>query len=361
MDKDKIIEVLKTINHPEEKTDIVSSGILVNISGDEKKVKIILQFKKPVDALANSVKRACIQALNQKFGNELEFEIENIFPQRKIEERIPFKDVKKIIAVASGKGGVGKSTVAANLAVALANKGLKVGLFDADIYGPSVPKMFGVEDEKPPMKKIDGREYISTVEKFGVKLLSVGFFVSREQALIWRGAMATSAIKQLMEEGDWGELDVVVLDMPPGTSDIHLTLVQSVAVTGVVIVTTPQEVALADALKGVNMFRNKDINVPVLGLVENMAWFTPEELPENKYYLFGNGGGKRLAEELEVPLLGQIPIVQSICEAGDAGTPVALNNNRADGKAFANLAEKVLIALEERNQKEKTKKVEITK
>lgn len=361
MDKDKIIEVLKTINHPEEKTDIVSSGILVNISGDEKKVKIILQFKKPVDALANSVKRACIQALNQKFGNELEFEIENIFPQRKIEERIPFKDVKNIIAVASGKGGVGKSTVAANLAVALAKKGLKVGLFDADIYGPSVPKMFGVEDEKPPMKKIDGREYISTVEKFGVKLLSVGFFVSREQALIWRGAMATSAIKQLMEEGDWGELDVVVLDMPPGTSDIHLTLVQSVAVTGVVIVTTPQEVALADALKGVNMFRNKDINVPVLGLVENMAWFTPAELPENKYYLFGNGGGKRLAEELEVPLLGQIPIVQSICEAGDAGTPVALNNNRPDGKAFADLAEKVLIALEERNQKDKTKKVEITK
>jgi ATP-binding protein involved in chromosome partitioning len=221
--------------------------------------------------------------------------------------------------------------------------------------------MFGVEDEKPPMKKIDGREYISTVEKFGVKLLSVGFFVSREQALIWRGSMATSAIKQLMEEGDWGELDVVVLDMPPGTSDIHLTLVQSVAVTGVVIVTTPQEVALADALKGVNMFRNKDINVPVLGLVENMAWFTPVEHPENKYFLFGNGGGKRLAEELKVPLLGQIPIVQSICESGDAGTPVALNSDRPDGKAFANLAEKVLIALEERNQLEKTKKVEITK
>jgi ATP-binding protein involved in chromosome partitioning len=361
MDKDKIVEVLKTIHHPEEKIDIVSSGIMINISGDDKKVKIILQFKKPVDALANSVKRASLQALNEKFGTEFEFEIENIFLQRKVEERIPFKDVKNIIAVASGKGGVGKSTVAANLAVALSKKGLKVGLFDADIYGPSVPKMFGVEDEKPPMKKIDGREYISTVEKFGVKLLSVGFFVSREQALIWRGAMATSAIKQLMEEGDWGELDVVVLDMPPGTSDIHLTLVQSVAVTGVVIVTTPQEVALADAIKGVNMFRNKDINVPVLGLVENMSWFIPAEHPENKYFLFGNGGGKRLAEELKVPLLGQIPIVQSICESGDAGTPVALNSDRADGKAFANLAEKVLIALEERNQSEKTKKVEITK
>jgi len=361
MTNEDILEVLKTIHHPQEKENIVESGMVANIAIDEKKVKIILQFKKPVDALANSVKRNCIQALNNKFGNEIDFEIENLFTKRNIEERLPFNGTKNIIAIASGKGGVGKSTVAVNLAVALAQQGLKVGLLDADVFGPSIPKMFGIEDATPPMKEVDGVNYISTVEKYGVKTMSVGFFVSKEQALVWRGPMATSALKQLIEEGYWGELDIVLIDLPPGTSDIHLTLVQTVAVTGAVVVTTPQDVALADAIKGINMFRTKDINVHVLGLVENMAWFTPAELPENKYYIFGNGGGERLAKELNINLLGQIPIIQSICEGGDNGTPVALNSQRADGKAFAELAKKVLIALEERNKFEDTKKVVMNK
>ena len=361
MNKEKILEALKKVRHPEEKTNLVASGIVTGISVEGKKVKIILQFKKPVDPLANSVKRACIQTITEAFGNEIELEIENIFPQRKIEKKIPFQGAKNIVAVASGKGGVGKSTIAVNLAVALANKGLKVGLLDADIFGPSIPKMFGIENVKPSVENVDGHKLISTVEKFGVKLLSIGFFVSHEQALIWRGPMATNALKQLMEQGNWGKPDVMLIDMPPGTSDIHLTLVQSVAVTGVIIVTTPQEVALADALKGINMFRNSQIKVPVLGLVENMSWFTPAELPENKYFIFGDGGGGRVANELNVPLLGQIPIVQSICESGDKGIPVALNAQRADGKAFAELAKKVLMAIEERNKFEATKKVEIIK
>ncbi len=361
MTKEDILDVLKNVIHPVEKNNIVDLGLVANIAIDEKKVKIILEYKKPVDPLANSVKRNCNQVLTEKFGNEIDFEIENLFLKRNIVEKLPFNGTKKIIAIASGKGGVGKSTVAVNLAVALAQKGLKVGLLDADVFGPSIPKMFGIEDAKPPMKEVDGVKYISTVEKYGIKIMSVGFFVSKEQALIWRGAMATSALKQLMEEGYWGELDIVLIDLPPGTSDIHLTLVQSVAVTGVVVVTTPQEVALADAIKGVNMFRTKEINVPILGLVENMAWFTPAELPQNKYYIFGNGGGKKLAEQLNVPLLAQIPIVQDICEGGDNGTPVALNLQRADGIAFNELATNVLDAMEKRSKLEETKKVEINK
>lgn len=361
MNTEEVLEALKTVHHPEYKENLVDSGFVANIAAEERKVKIILQFKKPVDPLANSVKRNCIQALVEKFGNEIDFEIENLFTKRNIEERLPFNGVKNIIAVASGKGGVGKSTIAVNLAVALARQGLKVGLLDADVFGPSIPKMFGIEDAKPPVKEVDGKKYISTVEKYGVKTMSVGFFVSKEQALIWRGAMATSALKQLMEEGYWGELDIILIDLPPGTSDIHLTLVQSVAVTGVVVVTTPQDVALADAVKGINMFKTKEINVPVLGIVENMAWFTPAELPENKYFIFGNGGGERLAKELNISLLGQIPIIQSICEGGDNGIPVALNSQRADGIAFNELAKNVLIAVKERSKFEETKKVEINK
>jgi ATP-binding protein involved in chromosome partitioning len=234
-------------------------------------------------------------------------------------------------------------------------------LLDADIFGPSIPKMFGVEDAKPEIILVNGENLINPVEKFGVKLLSVGFFVSSDQALVWRGPMASNALKQLIEQGNWGNLDIVLIDMPPGTSDIHLTVVQSVAVSGAVVVTTPQEVALADALKGINMFRSETINVPVLGLVENMAWFTPAELPENKYYLFGKGGGEKLAKKLNVPLLAQIPIVQSICDGGDSGVPVALMTDRADGVAFKVLATNMMNSLAERNKKEATKKVEVTK
>ena len=258
--------------------------------------------------------------------------------------------VKNIIAVSSGKGGVGKSTVSANLAVALARLGYKVGLLDADIFGPSMPKMFDVEDERPYAERVDGRDLIIPVEKYGVKLLSIGFFVNPDSAVVWRGGMASNALKQLITDADWGDLDYFVLDLPPGTSDIHLTLIQTLAITGAIVVSTPQQVALADARKGIDMFTNDKVNVPVLGLVENMAWFTPAELPENRYYIFGKEGAKRLAEELHVPLLGQIPIVQSICEGGDEGRPVALDESTVTGMAFSDLARMVVDAVSRRNE-----------
>jgi ATP-binding protein involved in chromosome partitioning len=270
--------------------------------------------------------------------------------------------VKNVIAVSSGKGGVGKSTVAANLAVALAKLGYKVGLLDADIFGPSVPKMFQVEDARPYAELIDGRDLIVPIEKYGIKLLSIGFFVDPDQATLWRGGMASNALKQLIGDANWGELDYFVLDTPPGTSDIHLTLVQTLAITGAVIVSTPQQVALADARKGINMYTNDKVDVPILGLVENMAWFTPAELPENKYYIFGKEGAKQLAEEMNVPLLGQIPIVQSICENGDKGTPAALDSDTITGRAFLALAENVVKQTEIRNAGQApTKIVELKK
>ena len=257
--------------------------------------------------------------------------------------------VKNVIAVSSGKGGVGKSTVAANLAVALSKLGYKVGLLDADIFGPSVPKMFQVEDARPYAEMVDGRDLIVPIEKYGIELLSIGFFVDPNQATLWRGGMASNALKQLVGDAKWGDLDYFILDTPPGTSDIHLTLLQTLAITGAVIVSTPQQVALADARKGINMYMNDKVNVPILGLVENMSWFTPAELPENKYYIFGKEGTKKLAEELNVPLLGQIPIVQSICENGDKGTPVALDENSVTGQAFLELARNVVAQTEKRN------------
>jgi len=360
MEKDRIINALSKIRHPELNKDLVSLEMVNNVSVEGNKIKITLLFKKPVDPLANSVKKNVISTLQSELGKQFEIEVENVFPHHDLKEKVAFKGIKNIVAVASGKGGVGKSTVAVNLAVALASQGYKVGLLDADIFGPSIPKMFGVEDAKPGMVKVKGESLIEPIEKFGVKLLSVGFFVDPGQALVWRGPMATNALKQLMEQANWGNLDIVLIDMPPGTSDIHLTVVQTVAVSGAVVVTTPQEVALADAIKGINMFRSEAINVPVLGLVENMSWFTPAELPGNKYYLFGKGGGEKLAKKLNVPLLGQIPIVQSICDGGDSGKPVSLMADRADGIAFKVLATNMMNSLNERNKREATKKVEIT-
>jgi len=344
--REDILAALRTVKYPG-KEDIVTLKMVSekDISVDGKKIFITLHFSKPKDPFEKSIKKTCVAAIETMIDPQAEIRgnIKVEVPQRaaKAEEK-PLSKVKHIIAVASGKGGVGKSTISSNLAIALAQAGKKVGLLDADIYGPSVPTMFGTKEEKPFVEVIDGKNNIIPIEKFGIKMLSIGYFVDPNDALIWRGAMATGAVKQLITEADWGELDYFVIDLPPGTSDIHLTLVQTLDVSGAIIVTTPQEVALADARKGVNMFQNDKIKVPIWGLVENMAWFTPAELPENKYYIFGKDGGKKMAEEYQIPLLGQIPIVQSIREAGDNGSPVVLDTESITGKAFAALAAKVI-------------------
>lgn len=361
-----ILDALAKVRYPGTGKDLVSSGMVEdNIRIDGNKVTFSLLFEKPNDPFIKSVVKAAETAILTYVGPEVEIKGNIGVTARQAARPEPDKllpQVKNIIAVSSGKGGVGKSTVAANLAVALALQGYKVGLLDADIFGPSQPKMFHVEDARPYMEEVGGRELIQPAENYGVKLLSIGFFVNKEDAVLWRGAMASNALKQLIADANWGELDYFLIDLPPGTSDIHLTMVQTLAVTGAIVVTTPQEVALADARKGISMFMGEKIQVPVLGLVENMSWFTPAELPENKYYLFGKEGGKRLAESLHVPLLGQIPIVQSICEGGDSGKPVALNPDSITGMAFQELAENVVKQIEYRNEHlDPTRRVEVTK
>ncbi|MBI9062348.1 MAG: Mrp/NBP35 family ATP-binding protein [Marinilabiliaceae bacterium] len=361
-----ILDALKHVVHPGKGKDIVSLEMVEDdIRIDGKRISFSLLFDRANDPMVASLKKACVQAIKSYVGEDAEIE-GNIFvkikPKQKPVEIKPMNTVKNIVAVASGKGGVGKSTVTSNLAVALAKAGYSVGLLDADIFGPSIPKMFQTEDARPVLEKVNGKDKIIPVEKYGVKMLSIGYFVNPDDALIWRGAMATNALRQLINDGLWGELDYLLIDLPPGTSDIHLTLVQSISLTGAVIVSTPQDVALADAIKGVSMFKSKNINVPVLGLIENMAWFTPAELPDNKYYIFGKDGGKRLAEKLEIPLLGQIPIVQSIREGGDNGEPVALSDTSVTALAFAHIAEKVVQRVEHRNiAMPETKIVEIKK
>jgi ATP-binding protein involved in chromosome partitioning len=269
--------------------------------------------------------------------------------------------VKNIVAIASGKGGVGKSTIAANLAIAVAKLGHKVGIIDADIFGPSIPKMLGVEEERPQVKKLENKDLIVPIQKYDLKILSIGLFISKFDATVWRGPMASKVLQQLIRDTDWGELDYMFFDLPPGTSDIHLTLVQTVPVTGAIIISTPQDIALADAIKGISMFRGKAIEVPILGLVENMSWFTPEELPDKKYYIFGKDGAKKIAEKFDVPVLGQIPIVQSIREGGDSGVPPVIDN-KIIGKSFKDLAESFIKRIEYRNKHMKpTKVVEITR
>jgi len=360
-----IIEALEKVRYPGTGKDLVSAGMVeddIRIEG--MKVSFSIIFEKPNDPFIKSVIKAAETAILTYVSPDVEIKgnIRPIAPELvrpEPDELLP--DVKNIIAISSGKGGVGKSTVAANLAVALAGLGYKIGLLDADIFGPSQPKMFNVEDARPCMEDVNGRELIQPAENYGVKLLSIGFFVNKNDAVLWRGSMASNALKQLIRDANWGELDYFLIDLPPGTSDIHLTLVQTLGLTGAVVVSTPQEVALADARKGISMFTGEKIDVPVLGLVENMAWFTPAELPENKYYIFGKEGCKRLAEELDVPLLGQIPIVQSICEGGDNGQPVALNPDSITGAAFRTLAENVVEKVEERNQNQApTQRVIIT-
>lgn len=346
-----ILDALATVRYPGNGRNLVEAEMVAdNMRIDGMKVSFSLTFEKPTDPFMKSMIKAAETAIHTYVSPEVEVEITTESRQAarpEVGKLLP--QVKNVIAVSSGKGGVGKSTVAANLAVSLAKLGYKVGLLDADIFGPSVPKMFQVEDAKPYAENVGGRDLIVPIEKYGIKLLSIGFFVNPEQATLWRGSMASNALKQLVGDADWGELDYFILDTPPGTSDIHLTLLQTLAITGAVIVSTPQQVALADARKGVDMYTNDKVNVPILGLVENMAWFTPAELPENKYYLFGKEGCKQLAENLNVPLLGQIPIVQSICEGGDKGTPVALDENTVTGRAFLQLAAAVVRQVDRRN------------
>ena len=346
-----ILDALTTVRYPGSGKNIVEAGMVEdNIRIEGMKVSFSLIFEKPTDPFMKSVIKAAEKAIQVHVSKEVEIEgnisVKTLQAARpEVGKLLP--QVKNIIGISSGKGGVGKSTVAAN--VALAKLGHKVGLLDADIFGPSMPKMFQVEDARPYAETKEGREMIIPVEKYGVKLLSIGFFVDPDQATLWRGGMASNALKQLIGDADWGELDYFLIDLPPGTSDIHLTVVQTLAMTGAIVVSTPQAVALADARKGINMFTNDKINVPILGLVENMAWFTPAELPENKYYIFGREGAKRLAEEMNVPLLGQIPIVQSICENGDRGTPAALDENTVTGRAFLSLAAAVVRQVDRRN------------
>ena len=321
------IDALRHVRYPGTGKDLIESGMLeddIRISGYE--VSFSLIFQKENDPFQKSVVRAAEVALQTYVDPNVaaNIHIKQPTPSPSLKGRESKINAKQIIAIHSGKGGVGKSTVTANLAVELAQRGYRVGLLDADIHGPSMPKMFHTEDCRPVSVEVEGRTLIEPIEQYGVKMLSIGFFVNPESAVIWRGGMASNAIKQLIEDANWGELDYFLIDLPPGTSDIHLTLISELQLTGVIVVTTPQPVALTDARKGVEMFRNEKVNVKILGLIENMAWFTPAELPENRYYIFGKDGGKNLADELGIPLLGQIPLVQSIREGGDEGLPIAL-------------------------------------
>lgn len=360
---DEILKALTKVIYPG-KENIVSMGIVEKAESDENGIRIVLRSPRQKDPVITSLKHACVQALKDSFGADIIVsDIEVITPEPELQPRkspstlLPM--VTNIIAIASGKGGVGKSTIAVNTAVALAMKGYAVGLLDADIFGPSAPKMFNAESYHPEVISKEGTEHVIPLEKYGVKVLSVGFFVDPAEAVVWRGPMASNFLKQMITQGDWGKLDYLLIDLPPGTSDIHLTMVQEVGVTGAVIVSTPQDVALADAIKGISMFRSDKINVPVLGLVENMSWFTPAELPGNRYYIFGREGCRKLAETTGIPLIGQIPIVQGICESGDNGIPAAMGKDDT-ARAFADLAGEIVLKTDERNNNlEPTSRVEI--
>jgi ATP-binding protein involved in chromosome partitioning len=364
--QEQILNALSKIIHPEKKKDIVSLGMISEIQTGEKGISLILTPDKSNDPFISSIRSTIVRTLKDSLGSEVVINEIKVQPKvvvgkqpEKQREILPL--VTNIIAVSSGKGGVGKTTIAVNLAIALAREGYSVGLLDADVYGPSVPKMFNAEEYRPEVKRENNADRIIPMYKYGVKVLSTGFFIDPAEAVIWRGPMASNFLKQLITQGDWGTLDYLLVDLPPGTSDIHLTLVQEVPVTGAIVITTPQDVALADAIKGISMFRSDKINVPVLGLVENMAWFTPAELPSSKYFIFGKEGGKKLAEKMDVPLLGQIPLVQSICEGSDKGTPAALEDS-VSGIAFMELAGKVVENVEKRNKEQKpTIKLKITK
>jgi ATP-binding protein involved in chromosome partitioning len=364
--KDQILNSLRKIIHPEKGKDIVTLGMIGEIESGEDGISLTIVPEKSNDPFISSIKSTIVRTLKDALGPDTVISNIEVRPkqivgkhQEKPDNLLP--GITNIIAVSSGKGGVGKTTVAVNLAIALARKNYKVGLLDADVFGPSVPKMLDAEKYRPEVKRENNTDVIIPLTKYGIKVLSTGFFIDPADAVIWRGPMASNFLRQLIAQGEWGSLDFLLIDLPPGTSDIHLTMVQEVAVTGAIVITTPQEVALADAVKGISMFRSEKINVPVLGLVENMSWFTPAELPQNKYYIFGKEGGKKLAEKMGVPLLGQIPLVQSICESSDKGLPVVLEDSLA-GNAFMALADEVIKKVNKRNRDQQpTVKLQINK
>ncbi len=350
--KEQVLEALKNVEDPDLKKDLVTLGMIKDLEVKGKNVNFSVVLTTPACPMKEMLHKACVNAILHFVDPQAIVTIKmtsNVTSTKNNEPLLP--NVKNIIGVASGKGGVGKSTIASNLAIALVKTGAKVGLIDADIYGPSQTIMFDVVHEKPLMREINGKNKIIPVESYGVKLLSIGFFADPSQAIVWRGPMAAKALIQMFSDTEWGELDYLIVDLPPGTGDIHLSLVGAVPLNGVVIVSTPQLVALSDAKKGVGMFQVPSINVPVLGIVENMSYFTPPELPNNKYYIFGKDGAKKLAGELGVPLLGEIPLVQSICEAGDAGRPAVLQETTPQAIAFIEMASKVAQQLSIQNAK----------
>lgn len=351
MTQEKILEALGNVQEPDLGKDIVTLNMVKDIQIDGNYVSFTVVLTTPACPMKDMIKNACINAVkllvNKDAAVNVKFSANTTTKRNDPGTVLP--RVKNIIAVVSGKGGVGKSTVSSNLALALASGGAKVGLMDADIYGPSVPIMFGVRGERPMMVEIEGKGMIVPLEKYGIKLMSIGLLVDEKNAVVWRGPMASSAIRQFVTDVYWDELDYLVVDMPPGTGDIHLTLMQTVPVTGTVIVTTPQDVALADAKKGIAMFGQAQLNVPVIGLVENMSYFTPAELPDHKYYIFGKEGGRRLADEYDLPFLGQIPLVQSIREGGDQGEPIMVSNDEVTKAAFKEFASHVIRSVSMRN------------
>ena len=359
MTKEKVLEALSTVQEPDLGKDIVTLNMVQDIVIEKYYVSFTVVLTTPACPLKDLIKTNCINAIKTLVNKDAVVKVNftaNTTTKRK-DSRAILPKVKNVIAVVSGKGGVGKSTVAANLALGIAQGGAKVGLMDADIYGPSVPIMFGVRGERPLMMEVEGKGMIAPLEKYGIKLMSIGLLVDEKNAVVWRGPMASSAIKQFVSDVYWDELDYLIIDMPPGTGDIHLTLMQTVPVTGAVIVTTPQDVALADAKKGVAMFGQAQLNVPIIGLVENMSYFTPAELPANKYYIFGKDGGRRLAEEYDLPFLGQIPLVQSIREGGDAGMPVMMGSDEITKKAFEDFCAAVIRGISMKNANISTEKV----
>jgi ATP-binding protein involved in chromosome partitioning len=359
MTKDDVLRALSTVEEPDLKKDLVTLNMVRDIEIDGNNISFTVVLTTPACPLKELIKKSCIDAVHSLIDEEVNIDVNFTSSTTTIraDKSSVLPGVKNVIAVVSGKGGVGKSTVAANLALALAKGGATVGLMDADIYGPSVPIMFGVRGERPMMTEIDGKGKIVPLDRYGIKLLSIGLLVDEKSAVVWRGPMVSNAVRQFITDVHWGELDYLIIDMPPGTGDIHLTIMQTAPVTGIVVVTTPQDVALADAKKGIAMFSQAQMNVPIIGLVENMSYFTPAELPNNKYYIFGKEGGKRLADEYDLPFLGQIPLVQSIREGGDIGIPAMMGDDAITSQAFKEFAGTVARSVSMRNANMKSEEV----